>query len=258
MTESQPKSQSVGIDHFHDSMINTVYNVTSIATMPVELALRPFHGTRYFSPLIMVFSAGMMIILPVFFSFAGAMASFLPTRFQASFGLIGMWGFSRLFFLGCLIHGIRKWRLMIHMEKERSSVFEESPLFFFKWLPKPSFWRIRIVYEPLFLIVLSTVLQNFFIIDAGAANFLQFSAIFLAMKNYTGWYMQWAYIRELMDMKFAGPIIAAMVENRETEDDLASIHMASLPNDLSPDIRKAAITHLAQVYHVEDDSKEQR
>ena len=95
----------------HDQMINMVYNFCSIVTMPVEMALRPFHGTRYFPPIILCLSAMMMIFLPLLFSFAGAMGQFIPfAKVQGSLGLIGMWGFSRLFFLGALIHGLRKWR----------------------------------------------------------------------------------------------------------------------------------------------------
>jgi hypothetical protein len=159
MMPSLSKSQQpMNIDHFQDSMINIVYNVCSIVTMPVELALRPFQGTRYFPPVIMFFSGGMMIIVPVFFSFAGAVAGMVPfARMQASIGIIGMWGLSKLFFLGCLVHGVRKWRLMLHMERESNSVYEGPPLFFFTWLPSASFWRIRIIYEPLFLVALSIV-----------------------------------------------------------------------------------------------------
>jgi hypothetical protein len=241
--------QPASIDHFQDSMINIVYNLCSIVTMPVELALRPFHGTRYFPPLIMFMSAVMMIVVPTIFSFAGAVAGMIPfARMQASMGLIGMWGLSKLFFLGLLIHGVRKWRLMLHMEREQNSVYAGPPQFFFPWLPKPSFWRIRIIYEPLFLVALSIVLPNFFILEPIAADFLLISAIFLAMKNYTHWYMQWQFIRELMDMRFTGPIIAAMSENRETDEQLASINLASFPKDLDPDIRKAAVSHIAQVF----------
>jgi hypothetical protein len=214
--------------------------------MPVELALRPFHGTRYFPPVIMFFSAAMMTLVPMVFSFAGAVAGMVPfARVQAS---IGIWGLSKLFFLGCLIHGVRKWRLMLHMERESNSVYEGPPLFFFSWLPNASFWRIRIIYEPLLLVGLSIVLPNFFILESGAANFLLISAVFLAMKNYTAWYMHWQFIRELMDMKFAGPIIAAMLENRETEEELNSIHLAGFPKDLAPDIRQAAVSHIARVF----------
>jgi len=255
MTPSAMKSQPTSIDHLTDNAINIVYNLCSIVTMPVELGLRPFHGTRYFPPMVIFFSAVMMLFIPMVFSFAGAVAGMIPfARMQASIGLIGMWGLSKLFFLGCLIHGIRKWWLMLHMERETSSIYEGPALFFFTWLPKASFWRIRIIYEPLLLIALSIVLPNFFLLEPGAANFLLISAIFLAMKNYTGWYMHWQFIRELMDMRFAGPIIAAMAENRETEEDLASIHLASFPKDLDPDIRKAFVAHIARVFSGGNDS----
>ncbi len=37
--------------------MNLVYNVCSIVTCPVEMALRPQYGSRYFPPIIMFFSA---------------------------------------------------------------------------------------------------------------------------------------------------------------------------------------------------------
>jgi hypothetical protein len=249
----------MSIDHLQDNAINIVYNVCSIVCMPVELALRPLHGTRYFPPLVMVFSALMMIIVPTIFSFAGAVGNMIPfSRVPVALGLIGMWGLSKLFFLGCLIHGVRKWRLMLHMEREQHSLYEGPALFFFTLLPKASFWRIRIVYEPLFLIALSIILPNFFILEPAAANFFLISGIFLAMKNYTGWYMHWQFIRELMDARFAGPIIAALAENRETEEEMASIHLASFPKDLSPDIRKAAVSHIARIFSTDTDTEETR
>jgi hypothetical protein len=253
MSQSTKPQQPGSIDHFQDNAINIVYNLCSIVTMPVELALRLLHGTRYFAPIVMVCSGFMMIIIPVFFSVAGTVVGMIPfVRIPVSMGLIGMWGLAKLFFLGSLIHGYRKWQLMLHPEKELNSMYEGPPLFFFTWLPKPSFWRIRIIYEPLFLLVLSMILPNFFILEPGAANFLMISAIFLAMKNYTAWYMQWAFIRELMDARFAGPIIAAMSENRATENELATIHLASFPKDLDPEIRKAAVSHIARVFSTDD------
>jgi len=58
-----------------------------------------------------------------------------------------------------------------------------------------------------------------------------------------------------MDMRFAGPVIAALADNRETEEDMASIHLASFPKDLSPDIRKAAVSHIARIFSAEDHSE---
>ena len=253
MIASTKSHQPQTIDHLQDSMINIVYNVCTIFTMPVEMALRPFHGTRYFSPIAVAFSAMMMMLLPLFFGFAGAVSGMIPfVRIPVSTGLIGMWGLSKLFFLGCAIHGYRKWKLMVHPERERFSKFEGPPLFFFTWIPGATFWKIRIVYEPLFLIALSAALPNFFILEPGAANFLLISAIFLAMKQHTAWLMGCDFVRTVLDSKNMGPVIASMVENRETEDDLASLHLASFPKDLDPGIRKAAVDHIARVFTGEE------
>jgi hypothetical protein len=254
MPSAAKAQQPMSIDQWQDNMINVTYNICSIVTMPVELVLRPFHGTRYFPPIVMLLSMGMMLFIPTFFSFVGAVGSMIPFhRAQASFGMIGMWGLSKLFFIGLAIHGVRKWRLMWHMEREENSYYSGAPLFFFKLLPKASFWRTKIVYEPLFLLVLSGVLPNFFILEPGAGNFLLISAIFLAMKNYTRWYMEWQLIRELMDAKFMGPKLARLAENPSEDEDLGSVNLASFPKDLPPDIRKSFLKHMAHVVSGEND-----
>lgn len=61
-----------------------------------------------------------------------------------------------------------------------------------------------------------------------------------------------------MDARFAGPIVAALAENRETEEDLASIHLASFPKDLAPDIRKAAVSHIARIFSADNETNETR
>jgi hypothetical protein len=249
MMPSPASQPTVNINHIQDSMMNLVYNVCSIVTMPVEMALRPRYGSRYFPPVITFLTAVMMIVVPAFVSLAGSLAHMAPfVRFQGDFGMIGMDGFSRLFFLGGFAHGFRIWRRMLHMEREQNSVYEGPALPFFAWLPGASFWRIRIIYEPVFVFVLSLVLPNFFILEPGAAHFLTICALFLAMKQYVAWYRQWEFLRELMDMRFAGPIIAKLAENEASDDDLASVHLASFPKDLSPDIRQAAVSYLARVF----------
>jgi hypothetical protein len=57
-----------------------------------------------------------------------------------------------------------------------------------------------------------------------------------------------------MDARFAGPIIAKLVENRATEEDLATVHLASFPKNLSPDLREAAVSHIARAYSVPTES----
>jgi hypothetical protein len=239
--------KATNIHEIQNTMINVVYNFTSIVTMPVEMAIRPRYGSRYFAPAIAFFSAVMMLVVPVFFSFAGALTHMIPfARFQTSFGLIGMAGLSRLFFLGSFVHGFRIWRRMLYMELEESSVYEGPPLPFFTWIPGSSFWKIRIIYEPAFIFALSLVLPNFFILEPSAAHFLTLSAVLLAMKQYVAWYQQWEFLRDLMDARFAGPIIARLSENRASDEDLATVHLASFPKDLSPDIRQAAVSHIAR------------
>jgi hypothetical protein len=100
------------------------------------------------------------------------------------------------------------------------------------------------------------ILPSFFILEPGAAHFLTLSAMFLAMKQYVAWYTQWQFLRELMDMRFAGPIIARLAENRATDDDLATVHLASFPKDLSPDMRQAAISHIARAFAPEASTPE--
>ncbi len=138
---------------------------------------------------------------------------------------------------------------MIHMELEECSEFEGPPLPFFYLLPKGgSFWFTRIVLEPAFVLVTAMVLEHIYIIQSGVATYLEFAAFCLAMKNFIGWYKAWEFLRNLMDMRFAGPIVARLAENKATDEDLASIHIASFPKNLAPDIREAAVSHIARAF----------
>jgi hypothetical protein len=253
MPSSQSSSQSpTDINHYQDLMMNLVYNVCTIVTMPVEMALRPQYGSRYFPPVLLFFTAVMMMVLPLFASMAEGFGRMLPfVRFYGAPGLYGIGTFSKLFFLGAFVHGLRIWRRMIHMELEKHSMYEGPPLPIFRILPG-GFWTVRIIYEPAFVFTLSLVLPNFFILQPSAAHYLMFAAIMLAMKQYVAWYMQWQFIRELMDMKFAGPIIAGLAENSSGDEELGCIHLASFPKDLPPEIRRAAASHLARVLSPDD------
>jgi hypothetical protein len=74
------------------------------------------------------------------------------------------------------------------------------------------------------------------------------------MKEYIAWFRMWLFLREMMDAKCAGPIIARMVDNRATEEDLASIHLASFPKNLPHDIREAAVSHIARAFSAETET----
>ena len=125
--------------------------------------------------------------------------------------------------------------------------YEGPPLPFLRRLPL-SFWVIRIVVEPALVFTLSIVLPNLFILEPSAAHYLALCALLLAMKNYVAWYMQWQFIRGLLDSRNSAPIIAKVVEDRATPEELASVRLASFPRNLPDDIRRAAAVHIASVF----------
>src|SRR4051812_28193646 len=108
--------------------LKTTQMICTVVTMPLEYALRPHFGTRYFDPLQMLFSYGLMMFLPL----AGTIGS--HARFGAaepSRGLIGLGTVSLLFFIGQCIHGPRIWRRMFYIELEQHSEYEGPALPFF-------------------------------------------------------------------------------------------------------------------------------
>ena len=56
-----------------------------------------------------------------------------------------------------------------------------------------------------------------------------------------------AYVARLK-AQYEQEIIAKLVENQATEDDLAPIHLASFPKNLSPEMREAAVSHIARQF----------
>jgi hypothetical protein len=240
----QSQQQPTDINQWQNMMMMLVYNVCSIVSTPIEMALRPLYGSRYVPPFIQFLSAIMMMILPVFQSLF-RMIPFVGGH--PGPGLFDIGTFTNLFFLGSFIHGFRIWRRMIHPESEQFSWYEGPPLPIFRIVPG-TFWMIRILYEPVFVFITAIVLENLFVLQSGAANFLMFSAFMLAMKQYVAWYMQWQFLRELMDMRNAGPIIAKVVDNSATDDELASVHLASISKNIPEDLRKQTASFIARAF----------
>jgi len=248
MMQSQLQPQT-NVSRLQDQMVDLVYSFCSIFTFPVEMVIRPQYGSRYFQPVTMFLSAVLMIVLPVLFAITSAVSGLLPfAKPTVTFGLIGIWGFSKLFFIGSIVHGVRIFRRMINMSRELSGVWEGPPLPFFTWLPGASHWKIRLIFEPIAVFAAALLLQNFLLLESSAAHFLMFVSVCLVFKSYTAWFVQWEHLRILMDIKFAGPIIAKLADNTATDDELASIHIASFPDGLPPDMRHAAVTDIAQAY----------
>jgi hypothetical protein len=241
---NQQQQQPTDINQWQNMMMTLVYNVCSIVSMPIEMALRPQYGTRYFPPFIQFLSAIMMILAPV----VDGMFHMIPFIGSGpSPGLFAIGTFTKLFFLGALIHNFRIWRRMIHPESEQFSWYEGPPLPFFRIVPG-TFWTIRIIYEPVFVFIVALVLENFFIFQPGAAHFLMVSAAMLTMKQYIAWYMQWQFLRELMDTRNSAPIIAKIVDNSATEDELAAVHLASIPKDIPEDLRRETASFIARAF----------
>jgi hypothetical protein len=250
----------MNIDQLEEIGMNITYNVASIVVMPVEVLLRPWHGTMYYSPAVQLLSLMLMSFAALFFTVADGVTHLIPFVRGAA-GMFGMASMTKLFFLASFVHGFRRWRLMLHPEREQVSVWEGDPLPFFRFLPRAeSHWFVRIVYEPLLVYALSVVLANLFIIQAPLMLYLQVTAFLLAMKQYIAWYKAWAYARRLLDMANIAPIIARIVEGKASNDDMARVHLASLPKTLPPEIRKATMAHVARAYSVppREDGKEER
>jgi hypothetical protein len=240
----------MNITQLQNMAINVVEGFCSVISMPVELILRPWYGTRYFPVPVFFFSAVLMILLPAFSAVATGVTQMIPfAHFRPPAGLFGIGALARLFFLLSFLHGIRLYRRMIRMELEDHSQFEGPPLPFIHLIPgSGSFWLTRIAIEPAFLFIAATLLGNFYIVTPGLAAYLHFAALTLAMKNFVSWYRAWEFLRDALDMRNAGPLVARLLDNTATEADLARIHLASFPKNLAPDIRQAAAAHIARVY----------
>jgi hypothetical protein len=240
----------MNFDQMQNTAINVVDGVCSVISMPVDIILRPAYGTRYFSVPVVFCSAVLMLLLPAFTAVATGALQMIPfTHVPQPRGLFDIGSLARLYFLLSFVHNFRLYRRMIHMELEDHSQFEGPPLPFFYLLPKSrNFWFTRIVLEPVFVLLAATVLEDLFIIQSGLALYLRFVALALAMKNFIGWYRAWEFLRNLLDTRNAGPIIAKLVENKASEEDLAPIHLASFPKNIAPEIRRAAAAHIARVF----------
>ena len=139
------EARNPNLEQVQNIAVNVVDAVCSVVSRPIELILRPLHGTRYFALPIVFLSTMLMIFMPAFSAVTQEIQQMLPfTHYRVPIGLFGIGSLSKLYFLLSFIHGIRLWRLMVHMEKEKVSTFEGPPLFFFQLLPKSSsFWATR-------------------------------------------------------------------------------------------------------------------
>jgi hypothetical protein len=255
MLPAQEKS-SMNIDALQETAINAVELFCGIISRPVELVLRPWHGTRYFQPTVIFCSTMLMILIPAFSTALTGIGSMIPfTRFVPPPGMFGMGSFATLYFALSFLHGIRIYRRMVHMELEEQSEYEGGPLPFIHLIPgAKSFWLTRILIEPALLFIAATLLQDIYVIQSGLSSYLHFAALTLAMKGFVGWYRSWEFLRKILDARNAGPIIAKLIDDQATQDDLARIHLASFPRDIEPEVRQTVANFIARAFSTTTDN----
>lgn len=249
-------SGAMNVAHLQNSAMNFVEAACSVIAMPVETMLRPWYGTRYYPPPVVFFSAVLMILIPVLSGLIDGVTAMIPFSHPArAVGLFDMGSLAKLYFLLSAVHAVRLYRRMTVMSRELNSTHEGPELPFFQFIPwGRSFWVQRITIEPLFVLIASFVLRDLFIIQSGLATYLRIAAVALAMKSFVAWFRAWEYLRDLLDARNAAPIIAKLVENDATEEELSTIHLASFPKDVSPEIRNQAAISIARAYSPSSDN----
>ena len=223
-------------------------------TLPIEQILRPFYGSMYFPPSVHLFSALLMLALPMIASmFSSVPALFLAAHLHQPQALFTIGSFSKLFFLLLFIHVGRTAWLRFDLSREEHSEFEGPALLPIRLLPwGNSFWVCRILVEPLVVAALALFMRRIMVFDALLSNYLLIASLCLMMKQYLAWHGAWAFLRRTLDAKYAGPIIATLLDDKASSKDLEKIHLVSFPKNTPPDLRRAAVEHLVRVVSQSD------
>ena len=251
----QQRPGALNYNQMVDSGANLIRVFLSTFTMPVEYISRPFFGSQYFPQTASFFSAIVMLALP---PIAGAATKvpliFIAARMepppQAVFTLGSL---SKLFFLLLFIHGFRTAWLKWDLSREEHSEFEGPALWPISLLEgENTFWICRIIAEPLAVVALALFMRRIMVFDGALSNFLIFASLCLAMKQYLTWHGAWAFMRRTLDAKYAGPIIAKLLDDKASSKDLQKLHLVSFPKNTPPDLRRAAVEHLVRVVSQSD------
>jgi hypothetical protein len=227
--------------------IAIVFGICNIITLPVEYWLRPRFGTRYFHPVTIFFSFVMMIFFSAVITLITGLGRMLPFGGMAhrsaplTFGMF----FVAYFFTG-VYHNFRTWRLMLNPQLEEHSQFEGHALAFFRLLPKgKSFWFVRIVWEPLTLLSASLLLSRFQIAEWSVTLYLFIAAFAMFAKNGIEWFQTFSVMRDILDAKARGRLLAKFAEGSASGEELASIHLSQFPASAPPEVKKAAAAKIA-------------
>ena len=246
-------SEEMRVEHLQNNAMELVYLICSIIAQPVEIILRPWYGTRYYPVPVTFFSSSMMLLLPgIMLLFSNFMGMIPLLHVPQPVGMFGLADYAKLYFLLSAIHGFRLWRRMIYMERELHSQYEGPSLPVFQLLPKgKSFWFVRIVLEPAVVFVAAIVLQDLFIAQSNLSFYLKLAALSLLIKQFVAWFRAWEYMRQILDTRNAAPAIARLADDQASEAELEPLHLASIPRNIDPEIRKATIAQIARTYSAE-------
>ncbi len=96
------------------------------------------------------------------------------------------------------------------------------------------------------------MLQDLLFIQSELTIYLRLVALALFMKSLIVRRQTFLYFRRLLDARYTAPLIAKLVENQATDEDLAPIHLASFPKNIDPEIREAAAKQIARAYSPEN------
>jgi hypothetical protein len=250
MQQQQPQQQSPNLEQLHRIAINLVEFFCSIIAMPIEIIIRWQYGTRYFPIPVVFLSTMMMVFLPLLSQAADGVARMIPFHGAAPPppGMFSFANFASLYFFLSFLHGFRVWRRMAYPELEHLSRWEGPPLPFFYLLPGArSHWVLRILIEPVSLFVSSIFLEHAFIIQSGLATYIRVAAVALVFKNFIFWYRAWEFIRDYLDNANMAPIVAALMQNKASPQDLAKIHLATFPK-ASPGLMAGVAARIAQAF----------
>jgi hypothetical protein len=251
------KEENGPFNQLENVATNVVEAVCATIARPLEMILRIHHGTRYFPVPVIFLSTLLMLFLPVASLFTAEASRIFPFAApKAPQGLFGLGSFSKLYFLLCLVHGVRLWFRVLHPEREIHSEFEGPALPLFQLFPRSNkFWFCRIILEPCVVFAAALLLRRFLIVDDGLALYLQVAAAALAVKEWIGWFNAWEVLRSIFDTQRAAQILARIIDDRASDEDLATIHLAGFPKNISSEFRKSAVGYIARVFEVKNDGR---
>jgi hypothetical protein len=245
------RSSALNLSHIQNTAVDGVEAGCSVIAMPVEIFLRPRFSTRVYTIPVFAFASMMMIGLPIMSAIFDDLMQMIPfTHPTQTVGLFDIGSLSKLFFIALIVHGVRLYRRILNVNLEKHSRFEGDALPFFALVPgSSSWWRVRTVIEPAFVFLLSIVLKDFFLISTGLSIYLRCAALALCLKSCVSFLRSWETIRDLIDIGNAAPVLAKLVENTASSEDLAPLHLASFPQDLPESIRSQAAVNIASAYN---------